>query len=161
MKWDVNKSAGPTVYSTVTPPPQKKKKKKKKPAPPSPPGGGQGGGGGGVWCIPPSPSPHRQVVFAVPKLEVWKWRKRRRRKKCPSEDPRFHLRGPWVKYDSATSDLVWTAKKVKKKKKKKKKYGQDLKICATFLGFYCNSMSHKSGTKRNTKKTSPRNIRVK
>ena len=33
--------------------------------------------------VPPPP------VFA--QLEVW------RQRKCPSEDPQFHLQGPWVK----------------------------------------------------------------
>ena len=32
-----------------------------------------------------------------PKLVVWRRRRRRRWRKSPSVDPRFHLRGPWVK----------------------------------------------------------------
>ena len=49
----------------------------------------------GPLCPPPPLLAYQALEFQCPKLKVW--RRRRRRRKSPFEDPWFHLRGPWVK----------------------------------------------------------------
>ena len=67
-------STEPTVYSTLVPMPL--------PPPPS------------TQPPPHSPTVHKCCI-CTKMLEMW--RRRRKRIKSPSEDPWFHLQGPWVK----------------------------------------------------------------
>ena len=41
-------------------------------------------------------------------------RRRMRRRKCPSEDPQFHLREPWVKSPSEDPQFPWVKMQFKK-----------------------------------------------